>query len=104
MRADAQLRLVQACEKAGADARLHGFARADNPYAQSVARSVSLRAAADRLRLAEAWWRGWDRADAAAPQAPAPRARARKPAVRRRSVASDRTDRRAPTSGTRRAP
>ena len=70
MRADAQQQLVQTCEKAGADARLHGFRRAENPYALSAARSVSLLAAADRLRLAEAWWRGWDRADTDAQESP----------------------------------
>jgi hypothetical protein len=104
MTGDAQQRLVQACEKAGADARLHGFARADNPYARSAARSVSLLVAADRLRLAEAWWRGWDRANAETPHAPPPRPPAVQKPARRMSAASVRMKPRPTARGSRREP
>jgi hypothetical protein len=104
MSAEAQQRLVQACEKAGADARLHGFARADNPYARSAARSVSLLVAADRLRLAEAWWRGWDRAHAETPHAPPPRPAAPPKPARPLSVASARAKARTGPGGPRRIP
>jgi hypothetical protein len=98
MRPDARQRLLQACEKAGADARLHGFARDDNPYAASAPRAVSLVVASDRLLLAEAWWRGWDRADADAPHAPPPRRPVAK--VARARIAARDLDGRRPASAT----
>jgi hypothetical protein len=51
----------------GRIARARGLAREHNPY---VARSV----ADGRLRLREAWWRGWDHADGELGQPPAGRA------------------------------
>ena len=86
MRPDARQRLLQACEKAGADARLHSFARDDNPYAANAPRAASLLVASDRLQLAEAWWRGWDRAHADAPHALPPRRPLAKAARPRRNA------------------
>jgi len=60
-------RVLLECIKAGQAAHRHGLCRVDNPYTRKLSRTEALLIReVDHLRMAEAWWKGWDLADEAA--------------------------------------
>jgi len=60
-------RVLLECIKAGQAAHKEGLCRVDNPYTRRPTRYESLLLRdADLMKMAEAWWKGWDLAERAA--------------------------------------